>query len=98
MEAEDRYHAIYRIMFPISYRYAKPGCRRLETPHYRYIPHDESQGSARSRQEWETDQGHHQEPRVSQWRCQMTMRMSCELSVEYSMQAGDHSILYADQH
>jgi hypothetical protein len=63
-KTDDRYHAIYRIMLPISDRYAKPGSCGLETPHYHYIPHDESQGCARSCQEWETNQGHHQESGV----------------------------------
>jgi hypothetical protein len=51
-------------MFPLSYRYAKSRSCGLETPHYRYVPHDESQGGIRSCQEWKTDQGHHQESGV----------------------------------
>jgi hypothetical protein len=76
MEANDRNHTIYRIMFPLRYRYAKPGSCRLETPHYRYVPHDASKGGIRGRQEWETDQGYNQEPRVGC--CPVETRMSCQ--------------------
>lgn len=96
--ADDRYHAIYRIVFPISYRYVEQGSCGFEAPYYRYISHDKSQGGTRSCQEWETDQGHHQESGVSPDRCQVEIRTSCWLSVEYSMQVGDHFILLADLH
>jgi len=65
-KADDRYHTIYRIMFPISYRYVESRSCRLETPHYHYVPHDKSKRGARSCQEWETDQGHYQESGVAQ--------------------------------
>ena len=92
-KADDRYHTIYRIMFPISYRYVESRSCRLETPHYRYIPHDKSKRGARSCQEWETDQGHYQESGVGPDRCLARLCISCKLSVEYSMQVGDRSIL-----
>lgn len=98
MKANDRYHAIYRILFPFRYRYVESRSCGLETPYYRDVSHDESKGRARSCQKWETDQGHHQESGVGAKRCQVEIRTSCWLSVEYSMQVGDHFILLADLH
>jgi hypothetical protein len=78
MKANDRYHAIYRIMFPISYRYVEQGSCRLETPHHRYISHDKSEGGIRSRQEWETDQGYYQESGVGPVERECECLVSCQ--------------------
>jgi len=96
MKANDRYHAIYRILFPFRYRYVESRSCGLETPYYRDVSHDESKGRARSCQKWETDQGYHQESGVKY--CRGGTLRPCKLPEKYSMQVGDLCILCADQH